>query len=368
MKMDRTWVEISLNALEHNVGVVRSLIGNGRKIIAVVKADAYGHGAVQVAKKLVACGVDVLGVANVEEGVEVRRAGLSVPILLLGAALPEEMRDGIEADLSFTLSNFDEWMALEFWGTSLKKKVRAHVKFDTGMGRLGFFPKDLDAVATKVRKGGAVMVEEYYSHFAGADENREGTLMQGKLAKEIFARLPQRPWHLANSAGVLGYPEFYGDGVRPGLMIYGVSPFKEQTELLKPVLSWKSRVSLVRRMKAGSTISYGGTYRLAEDAWIAVVSLGYADGFSRRLSNRGEVLIHGDRCKVCGRVTMDEIMVDVTSLMDKGKGVYVGDEVVVIGRCGDQILDVSLVAEQAESIPWEILTGIGQRVKRVYID
>jgi alanine racemase len=366
MRGERAWVEISLGALRHNLEVVRSCVGPSRKIIAVVKANAYGHGSVPVARELIASGVEALGVANVNEGIELRSAGIKHPILLLGAALPQEMAAGVEAGLTFTLSTFDEWDALEAVAIRLNKPVGAHIKFDTGMGRLGFFPDQVDAVAAKAARRVWVSIDAYYSHFAAADEDQEMTRRQGDQFKWIREQLPPRPWHIANSAGVLMFPEFHGDWVRPGLMLYGISPLENHSAMLKPVLSWKSRISLLRRMRAGMTISYGATYRLAQDAWIAVVSLGYADGFLRSLSGRGEVLLHGMRCKVCGRVTMDEIMIDVTRVMNGKQNVQVGDEVVLIGSSGGDAIDAAFVAKQAGTIPWEVLTGIGQRVMRFY--
>jgi alanine racemase len=349
------------------VEVVRGRIGKGRGVIAVVKANGYGHGGVEVARELIACGVECLGVANVAEGMELRSAGIRHPILLLGAALPEEMAVGVEAGLIFTLSSLEEWRALEAVAGQLNRVARAHVKFDTGMGRLGFFVDEVNAVADRVRGGGRVEVEAYYSHFAAADEDREMTRMQGDLFRGIREQLPPRRWHLANSAGVLGYSEFYGDWVRPGLMLYGVSPLGDGGGGLRAVLSWKSRITLVRRMRAGMTISYGATYRLAEDAWIAVVSVGYADGFLRSLSGCGEVLVRGVRCKVCGRVTMDEIMVDVSAVVERSGEVKVGDEVVLIGSSGGECIGAGEVAERAGTIPWEILTGIGRRVRRICV-
>ncbi|MCS7063832.1 MAG: alanine racemase [Methylacidiphilales bacterium] len=366
---DRSWAEISLTALQHNVQFIRKQIGKDRKIIAVVKADAYGHGAVEVARCLVDNGVEMLGVANVREGLELREAGLSASILLLGAALPEEMEEGIKAGLIFTLSSFEEWETLEHKAERVGIKARAHVKFDTGMGRLGFFADRTTAVRERIlRSSRWLVVEAYYSHLACADEEDEKmTLIQEERFRGILRELPQRPWHLANSAGLMRFPSLYGDAVRPGLMVYGVSPLIQNQEKLRPVLTWKSRVSLVRHMRAGMTISYGATYRLKEDAWVGVVSVGYADGYPRKLSNNGEILVKGRRCPILGRVTMDAVMVDLSSIYMRGESIQTGEEVTLVGKCGSEEISVRELAERTGVIPWEVLTGISKRVRRYIV-
>ncbi|MBI4027194.1 MAG: alanine racemase [Verrucomicrobia bacterium] len=373
----RCWAEIDLAALAFNLKRIRSLCGKHVEIIGVVKADAYGHGLFAVARSLAVAGVRTLAVANI---LEARAASLAAPdadILLLSPLLPDEIPDAIRHPRWLpTLSNGMEFAALEKAAACLRKQIRAHVKLDTGMGRLGAFQDEILQLLRRASRSEWITVAGLYSHLASADTDRDDSLRQVRRLQDFCAFASRSgfhapPLHLQNSAGILRLRPF--DSIvaaRPGLALYGIpqpwAAWRRRFGMrpLKPVLSWKTRVTLVRDMPRGATISYASTFRARRRMRIAVLAAGYADGVSRKLSNRGEVLIRGRRCRILGRVTMDMTMADVTEVPN----VRWGDVAVLIGRSGREEITVLDVARWAETNAYESLCNISKRVPRAVLE
>ena len=361
----RCWAEIDLGALAHNARVAREAAGDGADVMAVVKADAYGHGMVAVGAALES-GVDLFGVASVEEGVRLRMAGCRKPIMLLGAVTPDFFPWLLEHDLQAMVSNVDEARGLAAAATDGGKPVAVHLMLDTGMGRIGFVD---DGQLGQLSGLDGIEIVGVASHYPSADEDAEYTRDQLArfLGRVRQAGLSPRWLHIANSAGLLGFPSEATSLVRAGLMLYGSSPLAEHQPSLRPAMTWKSRISLLRDLPPGQSISYGRTFFTEREPFtrVATVSVGYGDGYPRALSGRGaQVLVRGQRCPVLGRVTMDQIMVDVSGL---GDVVVAGDEVVLIGEQGRERILAGELAELAGTIAWEIFTGITARVSRVYV-
>jgi alanine racemase len=333
--------------------------------MAVVKANAYGHGAVAVSRAAVDAGADYLAVANLKEALELREAGIVSPILILTESPTSVVDDIIQYDLSQTIYSFAEARALSDEAQRRKKTVRMHVKIDTGMGRVGVAPSEAVAFITKVSSLPGIGLEGVFTHFAKAEDPHDSfTRDQFTKFQQVAAKANNIPIkHSANSAAVLFHPETHLDMVRVGLMMYGLYPAGSSRRMinLRPALSFKSRVTYLKRIPAGSAVSYGCTYVAPRETTIATIPVGYADGFSRRLSNRGQVIVRGKRYTVVGRVTMDLIMVDVGDAR-----VEVGDEVVLIGEQNGQAISADEVAGLEETIAYEVICGIGKRVPRIY--
>jgi alanine racemase len=342
--------------------------------MAVVKADAYGHGAVPVATTALTSGATWLGVALVEEGVVLRKSGIIAPILVFGQLFPNQARRALHYSLSCTVSTYEFAEALSVAATQEGKKGKCHVKVDTGMGRVGVPARQAAGFVRRVAMLPNIEVEGIYTHFACADAE-DKTFAHEQLSRFMdviealhSAGVQIQFRHAANSAACVDIPEAWLDMVRPGILMYGLSPFsterfqKVKRDLdIRPALCLKTRVSFLKRVSAGTPVSYGSTYVTKKDTVIATLPVGYADGYARGLSNRGEVLIRGRRLPVVGRVCMDQCMVDVGSLE-----VEVGDEVVLIGRQGDQEISVEEVADKLGTISYEVVCGIGKRVPRIY--
>ncbi len=360
-----TCAEISLSAIRHNISEIRKLLSRGVKFMAVVKANAYGHGAIAVARAAVEAGADYLAVANLKEALELREAGVVSPILILTESPTSVMDEIIQYNLSQTVYSFSEARALSEEACKRKKSARVHVKVDTGMGRVGVAPSQAVAFIAKISSLPGLQLEGIFTHFAKAEDPQDRfTVDQFQKFKQIVARVPNIPIkHSANSAGVLFHPETHLDMVRVGLMMYGLYPQGNSRRLvnLMPALSFKSRITYLKRVLAGTPLSYGCTYAAPVETTIATVPVGYADGFSRRLSNRGKVIIKGKRFPVVGRVTMDLTMVDVGNAK-----VEVGDEVVLIGEQDGQAISADEIAALEDTISYEVVCGIGKRVARVY--
>jgi alanine racemase len=359
---DRCWAEVDRAALRHNAQVARERVGPNVALLAVVKANAYGHGMVEVAGALRE-EAQLFGVANLHEAQELRANGLTHPILILGPALPQE-RAAINAQGFIpSVSSVEE--ARAFAGNP----AGINFAIDTGMGRMGCWQDDAIAELEKLSQLPNLRIHSVSTHLPVADEDAAFTERQlahfDQLVRQMRARIPASfKVHVLLSAGILGSAKHSSDIVRAGLMLYGSAPFPAEQKFLEPVLTLKSRVALLRDLPAGRSISYGRTFTTARPMRVATISAGYADGFSRSLSNRdAAVLIRGRRCPVLGRITMDLTMVDATALPE----VELGDEVVLIGRQGAEEILVAEVAERAGTIAWEIFTGIGSRVRRVYI-
>jgi alanine racemase len=363
MPTRRCWVEIDGRALRRNYRILRGLVPKATQFLAVVKANAYGHGLVPMARELALIGVDWLGVANLAEGAALRQAGLKLPILLLSATLPDEMEEALRRRLALTISSFAEAQRLDRIARSIRRRAEVHFKIDTGMGRLGSWHAEAREELHRVRRLANLRVTGLCTHFSSADDNAELTAVQWKRVTPFFKKHPELLCHAANSPAVTRRYGFDADMVRVGLALYGIPPNPEDQGLgLQPVLAWKSRVTLLHELGPGRTVSYGATYCLRSREVHAVVAMGYGDGYFRLHSNASHLLVRGVRCPIRGRVTMDQIMVDVTRV----PGVRVGDEVVALGSQGGESIQARELATQAQTIPWEVLTNIGARVPRVY--
>ncbi|MGQ9604300.1 MAG: alanine racemase [bacterium] len=364
------WSEIDLDALKSNVRKTRHLVGKDVKILLTVKADAYGHGAPRIANTAISEGVDMLGVATLHEGIELRCYGIDVPILILSPSLISEIDEIIEWNLTPTVSDLKFAQALSFSASS-RGPIRVHVEVDTGMTRAGVNEEDAYDFLRKISMISGITVEGIYTHFPSTYlEDADFTSSQVKRFEQLIDRLesdglvfPLR--HASNSAAVIQYPQSYFNMVRPGGMIYGMLPREEFNSIgLKPVMSLKSKVVNVKDVKAGRTVSYGRTFRFSRDSRLAAVAVGYGHGLSRRLSNSGYMLVRGRHAPIVGTVTMDITLIDVTDI----PGVTVGDEVVIFGRQGEDEITVYQIAEWCETISYEVTCSIGKRVPRVYVE
>jgi alanine racemase len=361
---------IDHESLRWNFRQIRSLLGSQVKILSMVKANGYGHGAPAVAKTLAAEGSDAFGVAILEEAIELRRHGITVPILVLTGVYLDQLELFFDSDLTAVVHDADALQRLEAAVARQGGSLNVHLKIDTGMGRIGLVAAEFESWLPQVRKLKAVKVEGIFSHFSHA-ESVEGQYTRQQL--EIFQNIVQRlaaegiappVIHLANSAATITLPAAYFNMVRPGLMLYGVYPSPEMATRisLKPVLSWKTRILQVKRVPSNTSISYGQTFMTKRNSLIATLPIGYADGYPRLLSNRGQALVGGKRAPVAGRVCMDLTMLDVT---DIGK-IQQGDEVVLLGTQGNETISADEMAAWAETISYEILTSIGVRVPRIH--
>ena len=357
----RSWVEIDPAALRHNLAFVRKSIGPTPGILAVIKADAYGHGDAQVARWL-APDVDLFGVACLAEAQRVMAAGTGRPILLLSPCLPSERREAVAAGLIVTVSSAAEALSYAAYGPA-----KINFKVDTGMGRVGFAGESVAGELAAIV--GRVTLQSISTHLPCADEDEAFTHDElGRFSRMVrdFRRIaPGAKIHALNSAGILKYPEHAGDLVRAGLVLYGYSPLPDFQPHLRPALAWKTRVILVKELPEGAGVCYGRTFVTRRPTRTAVLAVGYADGFPRQVSGRGAgVLIRGQRCPVLGRVTMDQTVVDVSGIGD----VQPGEEAVLIGGAGRESVSAADLAAQADTIPWDILTGIKSRVARIFLD
>jgi alanine racemase len=361
-----TFAAIDAAALRHNFALLRAAVAPGVGILAVVKANGYGHGAKLVAPILERAGADWLGVATVEEGVELRAAGVRKPILVLTGAAGMDVPVLLQHRLSVALLHRD--MARDLAAAAGARRLPVHIKVDTGMGRIGVLPAELLELLHEVQRAAAFEVEGVFSHFANADSvDREYSDYQLRVfhqALETMAAAGERPrWvHLANSAATLARPDTHFSLVRPGIALYGVPPAPAQAAAsLRPAMRLVSRIWQLKRMPSEFPVSYGQTFVTRRPSVIAVLPIGYADGYDRRLSNRGCVLVHGQRAPVVGAVCMDLTMVDVTDV----NGVQVGDEVVLWGRQGSAEITVAEVAQWQGTIAYEVLNRLGRRVPHV---
>jgi len=370
-----TFAEIDLNALHHNFKVIRSSVPRGTEILAVVKADAYGHGFMDISRELEHLGVNAFGVAFLAEGIQLRKSGIDKPVLLLGGVYPGQERKCIGYNLSTVIFTLEQAQALNQAAGKLFRKAQVHLKIDTGMGRLGIQYTDVPAFMQELRKLPNIALEGIISHFASADEldeqGRHFTRLQAErfewvIAETRKAGFAPRYIHIANSAGALLRNIPGCNLVRPGIALYGAIPSADfQGKLdLHPVMRLKSRIAMLKWVEPGTTISYARRFTASNRTLIASVPVGYADGYCRALTNKGAVLVRGQRAQVTGTVCMDWIMLDVTAVT----GVAVGDVVTLIGSdtSGDCIHAEELAAA-AGTIPYEIFCGISKRVPRVYL-
>jgi len=363
------WAEIDLGAIAHNVGQIRKVTASNAQICAVVKADAYGHGAITVARTMLQAGVDRLAVAIINEAVDLRRAGLRVPILVLGYTPACQAAIVVDQDITQTIFTMDAAQALSGAAVAAGKNVNVHIKIDTGMGRIGICPEDAGAFAMAVAALPRIRIEGVFSHFATSDSrDKSFTYEQYKQFTEglqyIKAKgivIPIR--HIANSGAILDLPHMHLDMVRPGIILYGLWPSDEvvQTIELRPAMKFKAQVGFTKDMPAHAPISYGRTYFTEGLSRIATLPVGYADGWSRLLAGKASVFIRGQRAPLVGRVCMDQCMIDVTHI----PGVVPGDEALLFGGAD---LPVEEVAGHMGTINYEIVCMVGKRVPRLYVE
>jgi alanine racemase len=360
----RCWAEIDRSALRHNAKVVRERTGSA-ELLAIVKANAYGHGMVGVAEML-ANDAQLFGVANLEEASTLRKT-LSHPIIILGPAIPEERSAIAKRGFIASVSTLEEAQAFD--RAAGDQALAINFVVDTGMGRMGTPESDAPDVFKKVAALPNIQIHSISTHLPVSNEDADYTRDElsrfAKLVKQFRAEVPgDYKVHVLPSAGVLAFSDPSFDIVRAGIMLYGISPLPEFQKLLKPVMTWKTRIGLVRDLAKGSSVSYGRTFITPREMRVATLSAGYADGYPRHLFNRDTtVLVHGKRCSLLGRVTMDLMMIDVSEIVE----VKPGDEVVLMGRQDDEDISAGELAERAGTITWEIITRIGSRVRRVYV-
>lgn len=365
-----TYAEIDLNAITENVRAIRRAVGAGVRIMPAVKADGYGHGAVKIGRTVLAAGANMLGVASVEEALELRNGGIDAPILILGCSNGESACEIVEFGISATVCDLSAACDLAAQATQQNKKAHVHVKVDTGMGRIGVSVDGAVELVTALMGLPQLEVDGIFTHFPCSDESdKVFTEEQIRVFKGIVFELDKRGIlpqyaHAANSGAVLDQPSAYLDMVRPGIAVYGLYPSPEVGRIiqLKPALTFRTKIVFMKDFPSGRTISYGRTFTTSRDTKVAVIPVGYADGFERSFSNKGEVAVNGHRVPVIGRVCMDQTMIDVTDV----PGVALGDDVILLGG-GVDYLSVERVAETLGTIPHDVVTSIGKRVPRVYI-
>jgi len=357
----RTWVEVDHAALRHNLQAVRKMAGKAG-IMAVVKANGYGHGLNEVASTFNP-GIEVFAVASLGEAIQLRGTEKKKPILLLSAALPSEYPEIGRRKFIPTVSSLEE---AHHYSTVAPKGSPIHFKIDTGMGRLGAQPEEAFGILREIRML-PLTLQSISTHLPAADSDQKFTKKQLKDFDSLVSILrefePTIPIHVLNSAGTMLFPSHAHDLARVGLALYGVSPVLKFQKLLKPALSWKASITHLRDLPKGHGVSYGSTFTTPRAMKVAILPVGYADGYPRHLSGKGaSVLIKGKRCPVLGRVTMDQIMVDVSAI----KGIKVGDEAVLVGKQGKQEITATEVAQKADTIPWHVFCGITGRVSYLH--
>ena len=375
----RTWAEIDLSAAAHNLSEIRRRIGTKPKLCCVIKADAYGHGAIRLAKEYEALGADWLALSNIEEAIQLRRAGITLPMLVLGYTPPQAAAMLAEYDISQCAYSSGYCAALSAYAAKDGVSVKIHIKVDTGMSRLGFYFQNINrdtAVVEEILTACSLpglIPEGIFTHFAEADGGAEGTMYtmrQFGCFKELIETLSHKGLefpirHCANSGATLDYSMSHMDMVRAGIILYGMTPSDAvmHPENLKPVLSLRAVISHIKEIEAGSDVSYGRTYTAERKMRIATIPVGYADGYPRDLSGKGNVLVHGVRCPIIGRICMDQCMIDVTDVPEA----KMGDTVTMIGRDGSEEIRAEELAELLNTIHYEVVCGISKRVTRVYL-
>lgn len=361
------WAEVDLEAIEHNIKVIKEKIHGKAKFCAVVKANAYGHGAIPVAKTAAAAGADYFAVAILKEAMELRNAGFKIPILILGLTPLEQAKEIVDYDITATVFSVEAAAALSREAVRQHKKVKVHLAVDTGMGRIGVRPEQAGEMAKQITSLENVELEGMFSHFALADSADKAFAYEQlarfkvAIASVEAAGISIAIKHLANSAATLEMPETHFDMVRPGVILYGLWPSGEvrrETDL-RPAMTLKARIAYVKSMKPEETVGYGRTFTVKRQSQIATLPIGYADGYTRLFAGKAQVEIHGKRAAVVGRICMDQCMVDVTDI----KETVFDDEVVLFGS---QTLTADEAADWIGTINYEIVCMVGARVPRVY--
>jgi alanine racemase len=365
----RAWAEVNLARLERNLAHIRAALPPHLRYVAVVKADAYGHGLAAVAARLMRAGADVFALANLDEAAALREVGLGWPVLILSAILPGERARVPALDVMPTLSSVEEAKAFADLAAKRGRKIRVHLKVDTGMGRLGIWHTDFEKLRSSVATAPGLELAGVFTHFssAGSDEAVTETQRRRFLEAVQAVNHPGLLIHADNSAGIGSFPEGGPfNGVRIGLLQFGVRPasgtFLDRVHV-EPVLSLHARIGLLKELPTGTRVSYDGTFQLRRPSRVAILCAGYADGLPTRLSNRGEVLIAGRRCPIIGRVTMDQTLVDVTDLPQVPRP---GERATFIGEEGGAVITVNDFARAADQVAWEVFCTVSKRVRRVY--
>ncbi|MBO2943737.1 alanine racemase [Paenibacillus sp. F411] len=371
-----TQAEIDLDGLGDNLNAFRAHVPEGMKVLACVKANAYGHGAVEVSRELERLGADYLSVAFLDEALELRKAGITLPILVLGYTPPEGIMTAWEQDITVTLFSRDVLTAIQKLPKSLDRPLKLHIKIDSGMGRLGLLPEEAAAFVEEAFALPQAFIEGMFTHFARADEeNKSYTLEQHRRFKSVADALREGGFsipiiHTGNSAAAIDTPELSFNMVRIGISLYGVYPSEEvhRTAVsLRPVMTLKTQAVYVKTLPPQSGVSYGSRYVTEEEERIATLPVGYADGYSRMLSGNAEVLIRGRRAPVVGSICMDQCMVSLKHFAEEAEQIKAGEEVVLIGRQSGECISADELASRLGTIPYELVCMIAHRVPRTYI-
>jgi alanine racemase len=360
------WIEIDLKALSGNFASIREYVGKNVKIVATIKQNAYGHGLLPIAKSLAAQGADFFALEGIEEAIILRQAGFKQPILILTAILPQFASAIINYKLTPTLVSLELGRKLNQEAAKKNIKIPAHVKIDTGMGRLGPGYEQADDFINQLKKLQNISLEGIYTHFPVADCDKKYTQNQIKIFNDFILKLKAKGIefkyrHCANSAAIMNFKSAHFNMVRPGLILYGLSPFNKMPFKIKPVLSLRSRVIFIKDVKKGDTVSYGRTYKIKKTGKIATIAAGYADGYQRSLSNKAKVIINDKLFPLAGRICMDHTMIDI----DGDKKIKVGDEVILIGKSSKHNISAEYLAGLANTISYEITTCLSTRIPRM---
>jgi alanine racemase len=366
-----TWVEIDKSDFLFNLKKIKETVKKDTKILPVIKANAYGHGGVELAKEAVKAGIYGIGVSSIEEGIEFRKAGIKSKILVFGSGYPLEVLDiAVFWDLTPTISSIQGLNALTTLARKYGKILEFHLKIDTGMGRVGVIAgENSDVILKKIAKMQDIKMTGIYTHFAVSDTDPVYTQNQLKKFNEVIKTAKSLGLkfiaHAANTAALISSRKTHLDMVRPGIGLYGLSPFEhtQQKLKLKPVLTWKTKIIYLKKVPSGFCVSYGRTFVTNKNSVIATVPVGYADGYGRVLSNKADVLVRGKKCPVAGRITMDMMMIDVTDV----KGVSIGDEVVLLGTQGKETIKAEELAKLQNTISYEVTCSISPRVPRIIV-
>jgi alanine racemase len=365
------WAEINLHNIQENIREIKRIVGSRVQVMAVVKAEAYGHGAVQVARAARQIGVEWFGVSLPEEGIELRRAGIDGSILVFSPLQPDQVKPVVRYDLISTICLMESAKALSGEAVRTGKSVKVHIKIDTGMGRVGVIPEDAVDFIEQVKSLPGLEVQGIYSHFATADEadlsyaRKQLANFRGVLAALTNAQISIPVKHMANSGGIINLPESHFDLVRPGIIMYGLYPSQEVPKekiTLLPAFSLRTKVTHAKRVSPGTGVSYGQVYHAAKETNIATIPIGYADGWSRLLSGKASALIHEKRFPIIGNICMDQCMVDTDD-----EQVRPGDSVTLIGSQGDQHITADEIAKLLGTINYEVVCMISDRVPRIYL-
>jgi len=384
--MYKTWVEVSRKAIQNNIIQFKKLIGNRVKLMAVVKANAYGHGLIEVGKIAIKSGANWLGVDSIDEAISLREGGIKAPILILGYTLLSRLKDVVKYDLRQVVYNKE---TIKRFGSLtpkfLKNKIKVHLKVETGISRQGLEKEELLELVKLIKKYPQIEIEGIYTHYANIEDTTNHNYAQQQLkrfkeAVELLERngikIPMK--HTACSAAVILFPETYFDMVRLGISMYGLWPSKEtfvsaqdknRKINLEPALTWKTKIAQIKNIKAGTSIGYGLTEKISQDSRIAILPIGYWDGYDRKLSGMGNVLIKGKRCKVLGRVCMNMIIVDIGHFASFGKEgeVKLEDEVVLLGKQGQEEIAADELAQKIGTINYEVITRINPLIPRITV-